>query len=355
MKSNMPPASRPPLLSISIPTYNRSAYLALNLAQLHRITANVAPGEVEIVVLDNASPDNTRDVVDRAIADGLAVRYIHNGENIGSDRNIAKSFNVATGDYVMIVGDDDLILDDVLPELLDLLRTRTLGVVSLRPYGYDRDFRAEYPGGQGKALRFADRGDFLARLGPLMTLISASAINRAAIMPVDANDFIGGNLVQVHLVLLAALACRENAMIDRYAVACKRNNSGGYDFSEIFVTSFTNVLDERLGAQAADVIRRIENTFLLGYYPYYLLRQRLKQSGDLVQTEARYAARFRGRALYEWWVRPIITLPRPLAIVWGAGVTLLGRVLIGDLRRGTAFLLNKLVGVRRSLASRSNV
>jgi abequosyltransferase len=339
-----PAAADTPLLTISIPTYNRAAYLALNLAQLRRITADVTPGEVEIVVLDNASPDNTRAVVDEAIAGGLALRYIHNGENIGSDRNIAKSFNVAQGRYVMILGDDDLICDDVLPGLLGMLHDGRLGVVSLRPYGYDNDFRAEDPGGEGRVLRFADTGDFLARLGPLMTLISGCVVNRAAIMPIDANDFIGGNLVQVHLVLLAALACPENALIDRYAVACKRNNSGGYDFSEIFVTSFTNVLDERLAALGPGAVRKIENAFLLGYYPYYLLRQRLRRSGDLTRTEARFAARYRGRGLYEWWAKPILTLPRPLAIIWGAGVTLLGRLAIGDLRRGLAFTRNKLFG-----------
>jgi hypothetical protein len=86
----------------------------------------------------------------------------------------------------------------------------------------------------------------------------------------------------------------------------------------------------------------IESRLMLSYYPFYLLRQRLSKSGDLHATLARFEARFHGRFLFKYWLRPIMDLPRPLSILWGGLATTIGRVLNGDLRRGIAFALNRL-------------
>ncbi len=331
-----------PLLTIAIPTWNRAAYLALNLEQLHRLVAEISPGLVEILISDNASPDATRDVVDAAIAGGTPIRYLCNAENIGSDANIAQCFNEARGTYVLILGDDDLLIDGSLAMLVALLQRQKFGVVTLRPYGYDQDFRAEHPGGGGRDRVFDSPAAFLAAIGPLMTLISGCVVNKGLMGGVDARQFCGGNLVQVHLVLIAALAAKQNCFLERYLVACKRNNSGGYDFSSVFVTSFAAVLDAHRNAELTpQAIMQIERGFLIGYYPYYLLRQRLARVGDMQGAAKRFEDRFGGRMLFDLWVKPIILLPRPLALAWGAMATLIGRLISGDLRRGLMFAVNK--------------
>lgn len=336
--------SQVPLLTIAIPTWNRASYLALTLEQLKLQMAEVALGAVEILVSDNASPDDTQSVVVSAIHSGLPVRYIRNEKNIGSDANIAQCFNLSQGKYVLILGDDDLLVDGALPLLLSRLDQRNYGVVTLRPYGFDTNFRSEYPGGRGHERDFQNAKEFLASIGPLMTLISVCIVNKNLLPNVDATKFCGGNLVQVHLVLLAALAAKENLFLERYLVACKRNNSGGYDFSAIFVTSFGAVLDGYKGrGLTQDAVAAIEKKFLIGYYPYYLLRQRLNRTGDLQATALRFNERFGGRLLFEYWVAPILYLPRPLAIAWGAMTTLLGRILKGDLRRGVMFAVNRII------------
>ena len=334
-----------PLLTIAIPTWNRAPYLALNLQQLRQLLCEVAPGVVELLISDNASTDDTRSVVDAAIGGGTPIRYLRNAENIGSDANIAQCFNEASGIYVLILGDDDLLVDGSVVMLVELLQRQDFGVITLRPYGYDQDFRAEHPGGGGRH-RVCDRpADFLARIGPLMTLISGCIVNKRLMDDVDARQFIGGNLVQVHLVLIAALAARQNCFLERYLLACKRNNSGGYDFSSVFVTSLASVLDAHRNAELTPkAIRQIERSFLVGYYPYYLFRQRLARGGDMQGAAKRFEARFGGRMLFDYWVKPIILLPRPFALAWGASATLIGRLLSGDLRRGLMFAANKMLG-----------
>ena len=333
-----------PLLTIAIPTWNRSPYLALTLEQLSRELSTVDRNSVEILISDNCSTDDTPQVVRKYASPAPPFRSLRNLENIGSDANIAQCFNLARGKYVLILGDDDVLIDGTLGSLISHLQASEYGVVCLRPYGYDRDFRREYPGGRGKLCEFTDAGDFLAAIGPYMTLISSCAINKNLLANVDARDFCGGNLVQVHLVIQASLRSARNLFIDDYQIACKRNNSGGYDFSQVFVEEFARVLDsgKRLGLSDS-AINNVETRMLVGYYPTYLLRQRRLQSGDLAATRARFETRFGHRRLYRLWLEPILALPRPLAIAWGMLATLFGRVLFGELRRSLKFAQHRII------------
>ncbi|CAM2141520.1 abequosyltransferase [Pararobbsia alpina] len=337
--------SASPLLTIAIPTWQRASFLEITLEQLrlelHRLPA-VRQSLVEIVVSDNASEDNTAAVVAREDAAGLKIRYICNAENIGSDANIAQCFNVAAGHYVQILGDDDLFVDGALERLLDALERDEWGVVCMRPYGFEHDFRREYPGGKGNDRAYDHVDAFLPAIGPLLTLISSCVINKRLLPGADAMNFRGGNLVQVHLALRAALAARVNLVMNRYLIACKRNNSGGYDFSQVFVTNLGAILDgyrrDGLGAQA---IERYEQRMMFAYYPFYLFRQRLANAGDVRATARRFSERLGDRGLYRWWLAPILVWPRPLALVWGGLATLIGRAVSGDLRRGIAFAWNR--------------
>jgi glycosyltransferase involved in cell wall biosynthesis len=305
--------------------------------------------KVEILISDNCSSDDTSAVVGGFVSKGLPIRYIRNSENFGSDSNIAQCFNYAAGRYVLILGDDDVLVDGALPWLVERLSGPELGVLCMRPYGFDRDFREEHPGGSGKELMFGNGGDFLAEIGPMVTLISACIINKGLLDKVDANDFCGGNLVQVHLVIRAALAARQSVFVNRYMVACKRNNSGGYEFSRVFVEELGRILDQyRSMGLSPESIRSFETRTLLGYYPYYLLRQRMARGITDNDAYLRIRTRFGDRWLFRILLAPILSWPRPLAIIWGACATLAGRMAIGDTRRGAMFAWNRL----RQLASK---
>lgn len=332
-----------PLLTIAIPTYKRAFYLEQNLRQLREQLQGVAPGVVQVLVSDNCSPDDTPEVVEAARAAGLTLDYIRNPENLGWGPNFAQCFDRAAGKYVLILGDDDLLIDGALHTLLERLSHGEYGVVCLRPYGFDYDFRAEYPGGSGNEIESKDGGEFLCAIGALMTLISSCIVNKHLLPDVDTRDFSSSNLSHLHLVLRAALLARSNLFINRYMVACKRNNSSAYGFSDVFVNEYWETLDgyAHLGLGPA-VVRKIETRMLFAYYPFYLLGLRLTRTGDLPATLKHFSDRFGKRMLFKAWVAPILWLPRPLAIAWGGFTTLVGRACDGDLRRGLSFLLYRL-------------
>jgi abequosyltransferase len=337
--SPAPDAHLVPLLSICIPTWNRCAYLAQNLAQLHRELDSLdSRYRVEVLVSDNASDDQTHKAVQDAQEDGLNVRYVRNAENLGSDRNIAQCFNLATGAYVMLLGDDDLLVDGALSPIIEVLRQKDVGVVTLKAYGYENDFREEFPGGPASAFHVRNSApEFIVDMGVMSTLISANIVAKHLLPNVDASQYCGSSLVQAHLVYSAALSAKRNVCFDSYMIACKRNNSGGYAFSEVFVDRFSEILDGLATSIGVNTVGRLEDRLLRGYYPFYVWRIRRAITQDSTHAWLRFYNRFHKKTLFWIFVAPTFLLPRPLGIAWGATATVIGRTLEGDFRRGIYF------------------
>lgn len=93
---------RTPKVTVCLPTYNRAVYLAQSLSSVLAQTFQ----DFEVIVSDNCSVDHTGEVV-RAVADPR-VRYIRNETNIGLFRNMNQCLDLARGEYVCILHDDDL-------------------------------------------------------------------------------------------------------------------------------------------------------------------------------------------------------------------------------------------------------
>src|ERR1700712_934622 len=93
-------------VSVLIPTYNRADLIASTIDSI--LAQTRLPHE--IIVVDDGSTDNTKEVV---AAYGSKVKY-HFAANSGSPRarNIAASF--ATGDYYAFCDSDDLWREDKL-------------------------------------------------------------------------------------------------------------------------------------------------------------------------------------------------------------------------------------------------
>ncbi|MFG1425614.1 glycosyltransferase family 2 protein [Roseixanthobacter glucoisosaccharinicivorans] len=109
-----------PILSLCIPTYNRAPFLDYLLTSLARDCAFAFP--FEVVVSDNASTDNTAEIVARHQGGGLALSYVRQDENKGGMPNLMTAFRRARGRYVMYLADDDLIDAPALAETIAYLR-----------------------------------------------------------------------------------------------------------------------------------------------------------------------------------------------------------------------------------------
>ncbi len=110
-----------PHLSICIPTFNRSKFLEI---QLERILQQIKEGDfedrIELVVSNNASNDLTDDTIKKYLNNILQFNYIKQTQNIGL-YNIIEVTKYATGKFVWIVSDDDIIVEGALAFLIDVI------------------------------------------------------------------------------------------------------------------------------------------------------------------------------------------------------------------------------------------
>jgi len=107
-----------PLISAVICTYNRADLLAGAIESLLEQTLN--PAHREIIVVDNASTDGTRAVVEQFAPDG--VRYVlETRQGLGYARN--RGWQEARGEFVAYIDDDARAHPALLERALGLLQT----------------------------------------------------------------------------------------------------------------------------------------------------------------------------------------------------------------------------------------
>lgn len=117
------------LLSICIPTYNGGDKLGVCIGNLIELVKNHP--EVEVIVSNNGSTDNTRQILSK-YEDGR-IRIYHNATNIGFSGNIKLLIDdYATGDYCWLIGDDDFLDIDTLDHLIPILEKHKYPYISIK-------------------------------------------------------------------------------------------------------------------------------------------------------------------------------------------------------------------------------
>lgn len=106
-------------ISICIPQFNRIELLKKNLAIISRQTYP----DIEVIVSDDCSTDNTREEIEKIRQSyKYPVTYFRFDANQGYDRNYRKSLEIATGEYGIVLGNDDSLYgDDAIEKLASYL------------------------------------------------------------------------------------------------------------------------------------------------------------------------------------------------------------------------------------------
>lgn len=107
-----------PVLSICIPTYNRCNYLEDTLKS---IIVQLTP-EVEIVISDNASTDQTELIVGEFSKKYKDIIYSRAEKNNGPDANFLRVVSLGRGEYCWLLSDDDTIMPGGIATILQAIK-----------------------------------------------------------------------------------------------------------------------------------------------------------------------------------------------------------------------------------------
>jgi glycosyltransferase involved in cell wall biosynthesis len=193
-------------ISICIPQYNRIEYLLKSLDRIRQQTYS----DLEVVISDDASVDDTMERI-RELKDQypFPIIYRHNERNLGYDRNLRQALELATGDYLFILGNDDTLAhpDDMqfLATFLSEGRYPEVGfcnyVEAITPERIFKRASSSCVVGSGPEVAQANAGSF--------SFVAGVIFKRGAFERCNTDRFDGSIYVQIYL------ACRMIASGDR--------------------------------------------------------------------------------------------------------------------------------------------
>lgn len=106
-------------ISICMPTRNRAGFIGQALESV----ISQADENVEIVIIDGASTDNTAEVVRDYIKKFKNITYRCEEKNGGVDRDMGKAIEAARGEYCWLLSDDDRLKPGAMKRMLEEIKT----------------------------------------------------------------------------------------------------------------------------------------------------------------------------------------------------------------------------------------
>ncbi|RYX87940.1 glycosyltransferase family 2 protein [bacterium] len=116
-----------PLLSIVIASKNREQYCIEAIKSILSIPTNL----IQITISDNSETDAIKRYVDNNPSEFLI--YSYDNSAISSIENFNKAMQLATGDYVCMIGDDDTVLPNII-EIVNWMILNDVESVSCQKY-----------------------------------------------------------------------------------------------------------------------------------------------------------------------------------------------------------------------------
>src|SRR5262245_60107173 len=173
-------APHQPFVSVGLPADNGARYVASAVESV----LSQSVDDLELIVSDNASTDDTLSVVRDAAAHDARIRYHRNPENVGGSRNHNLTFRLSRGRYFMWAACDDVRASTFLERCAAVLEQRPEAVAVYTKTRYigpndeplsdeDRDMPFDDPDVQ---VRFRAAIELTHTVAPLLGLIRSDVL-----------------------------------------------------------------------------------------------------------------------------------------------------------------------------------
>lgn len=142
-----------PLVSIIVPTYNSAPFIIETLESVRRQTYT----KIELIIADDCSTDNTRDLCRNWINENKDVSFpcvlVESKKNGGIVPNCNNGLFVAKGEWIKLIGGDDILLENCIEDFVGYVRNHR-GVSVVFSNLYTMNSASEVTGG------FPSRAEF---------------------------------------------------------------------------------------------------------------------------------------------------------------------------------------------------
>ncbi len=238
--------TRLPLLTISIPTYNRARYLQFQLGAIMDELVGLA-GQVNVFVSDNASTDETSEVLAYFALRMPELTFVRKPQNEGPDANISFCYFHPQTPFVWVMGDDDAPLSGSLGPLVEALKSETPDLTYL-PSIPTRAIQIDHGAHQVTLPRAAvvTREDFGHLLHVQMTFISGLVLRKDAVSQANVSNLIkltdGTHLIQLAWIYERLINGSSFVVYRDPMLIATAANSGGYSIVKVFFVNHSRVV-----------------------------------------------------------------------------------------------------------------
>jgi abequosyltransferase len=329
MQTNQPTTEKRPLLTFAIPTYNRSGFLRQLLDSVSEQVQ--ADTRVELLISDNASTDGTSALVEGVVRTGVSITYIRNETNIGPDANFLQCYERASGKYVWVMGDDDIVAQGAIGRIAGYLAEDEYDLIYLNPFGFQGQEvdPKSYDVAKPRAQAFSKPAPFVRRIHVFFAMISANIVNKDRVDSLEHKPFatlIGSNLIHLGWLFTALRGHRKSLYIDERLFGYRVDNTGGFGVCEVFGRKLSRLAAEWL--QKPDLTKLILNGATQRFLPTHLFRARLGNDDRFPREDAHLIlSGIFGRSIRYWiFDYPVIVLPAGLGWCWLQILRVINRV-----------------------------
>ena len=111
-------------VSIIVPIYNTEKYIKECLESIIKQTYR----NIEIIIINDGSTDNSEDIIEQYKDKDSRINIIKQ-KNLGVSYSRNIGINAATGDYIMFVDSDDIIIENYIEQMMDILKKDKLDII----------------------------------------------------------------------------------------------------------------------------------------------------------------------------------------------------------------------------------
>ncbi|MCW2120587.1 glycosyltransferase family 2 protein [Flavobacterium sp. 7A] len=104
-----------PLVTVICMCYNHSAYV---IESLNSVLNQTYPN-IELIIADDASIDNSKDIIENWLMQYPEIPFVSNLENIGNNKTFNKAFMLSKGDYFIDLAADDVLTPDCIEKQIN--------------------------------------------------------------------------------------------------------------------------------------------------------------------------------------------------------------------------------------------
>jgi abequosyltransferase len=168
-----------PLISIVIPSHNRTDLLDEAIVSIKsELTRN---SDCELCISDNSIGNNTENLIRTKYSGSSQIVYRRSLDAPSLDENVNMAISMARGEYVWVFGDDDLIEENFLAELITYLKSKSPDIVILNSSSFQEQGQVEVSRQVLDSLVVYKPNDndlFLADQGAYLTYVACIVIRK---------------------------------------------------------------------------------------------------------------------------------------------------------------------------------